>query len=125
MYNLRLLPYTYEFEFLFSEELIIPTTVLIIILTLVTYIIFRKYKILSKVGVFLNRKDRLVNTNYTLGFENIEVSSKLPAKKISAITKMVLFIFALTFILTPFSDFLPTLEYSNYYWGGAMNFLLY
>lgn len=123
MYNLRV--YTPQFEYGYTLELIVSLSIFLTVFSAIIIFIFNKYSVISNVSKFLARDKNLIDSNYTLGFESVEVSNELSVKKISATTKMVLTIFVFTFIFTPFSYFLPTLEYSNYFYGDIINTFLW
>lgn len=115
MYNLRVLDTTL-YRYNFSLELVIAFLILIIIVATVIIIFFKKYNVLFKLSQFLNRDKKLIQGNYTLAFEYVKISREIQPKKISAVTKIVLFGLCLFFIFTPFNDLLPTMDSSlNYY----------
>ncbi len=84
--------------------------------------IAKKVKMLTEQGLFFGRKEKLSIENYTLALENDTFFTEFPQKKISVTTKILLTLFIIAFVITPFRDFLPTTEYSNHLFYYGLNF---
>ncbi|EDM45043.1 hypothetical protein SCB49_02944 [unidentified eubacterium SCB49] len=94
-------------------ELELPVLIFTGVTLFVSFLLMRRFAVFSQVSLFLSRQEKLPTANYSLAFENDKANYRVPSKKISVVTKVVLVVFIVVFLITPFGEFLPTLKYGK------------